>query len=91
MIYVTMVNSKHSIKMKSTTKIGLRSSSKNMNDSQATPAASSTNEDENSFKKTVKKTLSEKNDEGEVDGIKEVPNETWEACEKKSKISLRIN
>ena len=23
--------------------------------------------------------------------IKEEPNETWEACEKKSKISLRIN
>ena len=26
-----------------------------------------------------------------IDGIKEEPNETWEACEKKSKISLRIS
>ena len=26
-----------------------------------------------------------------IDGIKEKPNETWEACEKKSKMSLRIN
>ena len=26
-----------------------------------------------------------------IDGIKEEPNETWEACEKKSRISLRIS
>ena len=26
-----------------------------------------------------------------IDGIKEEPNKTWEACEKKSKISLRIS
>ena len=26
-----------------------------------------------------------------IDAIKEEPNETWEACEKKSKISLRIS
>ena len=50
-----MVNSKHSVKLKSTPKIGLRSSSTNMNDSQATPATSRTNEDEKSFKETVKK------------------------------------
>ena len=50
-----MVNSKHSVKLKSTPKIGLRSSSRNMNDSQATPATSCTNEDEKSFKETVKK------------------------------------
>ena len=54
-----MVNSKHSVKLKSTPKIGLCSSSRNMNDSQATPAASGTNEDENSFKETAKKSLSE--------------------------------
>ena len=182
--------------MKSTPKKGLRSSSRNMNDSQATPTTSGTNEDEKSFKETVKKILSERNDEGEslfdiirnitgeefkihesnikelinsnvnktterldklsaeivdltaslefthkkideelfqvkkeiknlktevkaieddllnadevsaklveledrsrrnnlrIDGIKEEPNETWEACEKKSKISLRIS
>ena len=47
-----MMNSKHSIKLKSTPR--------NMNDSQATPATSGTNEDEKSFKETVKKILSEK-------------------------------
>ena len=60
-----MVNSKHSVKLKSTPKIGLRSSSRNMNDSQATPATSRSNEDEKSFTETVKKNLSEKNDEVE--------------------------
>ena len=55
-----MVNSKHSVKLKSTPKIGLRSSSRNMNDSQVTPAISGTNEDEKPFKETVKKILSEK-------------------------------
>ena len=61
-----MMNSKHSVKLKSTPKIGFCSSSRNMNDSQATPATSGTNEDEKSFKETVKKILSEKKkDEGE--------------------------
>ena len=46
-----MVNSKHSVKLKSTTKIRLRSISRNMNDNQTTPATSGTNEDEKSFKK----------------------------------------
>ena len=55
-----MVNSKHSVKLKSTPKIGNCSSSRNMNDSQATPAISGTNEDKRSFKETVKKILSEK-------------------------------
>ena len=55
-----MVNSKHSVKLKSTPKIGHCSSSRNMNDSQATPAISGTNEDKRSFKETVKKFLSEK-------------------------------
>ena len=50
-----MVNSKHSVKLKSTPKIGLHSSSRNRNNSQATPTASDTNEHENSFKETVKK------------------------------------
>ena len=59
-----MVNLKHSAKLKSTPKKGLRSSSRNMNDSQATPTTSGTNEDEKSFKETVKKILSERN-EGE--------------------------
>ena len=36
-----------------------------MNDSPVTPATSGTNEDKKSFKETVTKKLSEKNDEGE--------------------------
>ena len=59
-----MVSSKHSVKLKSTPKKGLRSSSRNMNDSQATPTTSGTNEDEKSFKEPVKKILSQRNDEG---------------------------
>ena len=55
-----MVNSEHSVKLKSTPQIGLRLSSRNMNDSQAIPATSGTNEDEKFFKETVKKKLSEK-------------------------------
>ena len=55
-----MVNSKHSVKLRLTLKIGLRSSSRNMNDSQTTPATSGTNEDKKSFKETLKKILSEK-------------------------------
>ena len=39
-----MVNSKHSVKLKSIPKKGLRSSSRNMIDSQATPTTSGTNE-----------------------------------------------
>ena len=50
-----MVNSKHSFKFKSTPKIGVRSSSKNINDSKTTPTISGTNEDEYFFKETVKK------------------------------------
>ena len=36
-----------------------------MNNSLATPATSGTNKDGNSFKRTVKKVLSEQNDDGE--------------------------
>ena len=50
-----MVNLKHSVKLKSTPEKALCSSSRNMNDSQAPPTTSDTNEDENSFKETVKK------------------------------------
>ena len=60
-----MSNSKHSVILKSTPKIGLRSGSRNINDSQATPKASGTNEEKKSFRETVKKTLSEKSDGGE--------------------------
>ena len=61
-----MVNSKHSVKLESTPKIDLCSSSRKMNDSQATSATSGTNEDKKTFKKTVKKILPPpKNDEAE--------------------------
>ena len=46
-----MVNLEHSVTLKSTRKIGLHSSSRNVNDSQATPSTSCTNEDENCGKK----------------------------------------
>ena len=48
-----MVNSKHSVKLKSTPKKGIRSSSRNMNDRQATPTTSGTNKDEKFFNETV--------------------------------------
>ena len=60
-----MVNSKHWVKLKSTPKNGLRSSSRNMNDSQATPTTSDKNDDEKSLNKSAKKILSERNDEWE--------------------------
>ena len=47
-----MVNSKHSIKLKSTPKKSLLSSSRNKNDSQAVPKFSGSNEDEKFFKET---------------------------------------
>ena len=47
-----MVNSKHSVKLKSTPKKGLRSNSRNMNDSQATPATAGTNEAEKPLNET---------------------------------------
>ena len=49
-----MVNSKHSVKLKSTPNLDFCSSSGNITDSQATLTNTGTNEDENSFKKTVK-------------------------------------
>ena len=58
-----MVNLKHSVKLKSTPKKGLRSSSRNMNDSQATPTTSGTNEAEKLLNEAVKKILPERNDE----------------------------
>ena len=51
-----MVNSKHPVKYKSTPKIDLCSSSRNMNDSQPKSAISGTNEDEKYFE-TVKKII----------------------------------
>ena len=55
-----MVNSKHSVKMKSTIKLVLRSSSTNINDSQAIVTTSGTNEDENSVKTLWEKINMEK-------------------------------
>ena len=50
-----MVNSKHSVTVKSTPKLDLCSSSRNITDSQATLRTSGTKEDENSFKETASK------------------------------------
>ena len=46
--------------MKSTPKVALGSGSRNINDSQDTPTTSSTNEEKNSFKDTVRNILYEK-------------------------------
>ena len=88
-----MVNSKHSVKLKSTPKKGLRSSSRNMNDNQATPTTSGTNEDEKSFKETVKKILSERNDEGEslFDVIKNIVREQFKFHESNIKELINSN
>ena len=51
---------KHSVKMKSTPKVALGSGSRNINYSQDTPTTSSTNEEKNSFKDTVRNILYEK-------------------------------
>ena len=89
-----MVNSKHSNKLKSPPKKGLRSSSRNMNDNQATPTTSGTNEDEKFFKKTVKKILSEINDEGEslFDIIRNIVREEFKIheCNIKELISSNV-
>ena len=60
-----MVNSKHSVKLRSTAKLDLRSSSTNINENPATTTISGINEDENFFKKFVRKNLYKKKDEGE--------------------------
>ena len=90
-----MVNSKHSVKLKSTPKKGLRSSSRNMNDNQATPTTSGTNEDEKSFKETVKKILSERNDEREslFDIIRNIIREEFKINESNIKelINSKVN
>ena len=90
-----MVNSKHSVKLKSTPKKGLRSSSRNMNDNQATPTTSGTNEDEKSFKETAKKILSERNHEREslFDIIRNIIREEFEINESNIKelINSKVN
>ena len=88
-----MVNSKHSLKLKSTSEKGIRSSSRNMNDSQATRPTSGTNEDEKSFKETVKKILSERNDEGEslFDIIKNIVREQFKFHESNIKELINSN
>ena len=88
-----MVNSKHSVKLISTLKIGLRSSSRNMNDSEAAPVTSGTNEDENPLKKLWKKFLSEKSDEGEslFDIIRNIVSEEFKIHESNIKELINTN
>ena len=59
LILPTMRYSKHSFKLKPTPKIDLNSGPRNVSDSKATPT-SDTNEDENSFKESVKKVYMKK-------------------------------
>lgn len=59
---VTEVNSKHSVKLRPTSKLGLRSSSINIDDSQAASVKSGAIENENSFKETLNINFIWKND-----------------------------
>ena len=60
-----MVNSKDSVKLKLTPKIGLRSSSRNMNDSQTATTTSAQMKMKNPLKKLWKKKIFAKSDEGQ--------------------------
>ena len=84
-----MVNLEHSVTLKSTRKIGLRSSSRNVNDSQATPSTSGTNEDENCGKKIYLK----KNNEGESlsDIIRNIVKEEFKIHESNIKELINSN
>ena len=88
-----MVTSKLLVKLKSISKIGLCSSSRNMNDIQATPATSGINRDEKSFKETVKKILSEKNDEEELSFniIRNIAREEFKIYESNIKVLINSN
>ena len=86
-------HSKHSVKLKSTLKKGLCSSSRNINDSQATPTTSGTNEDEKFFKETAKKILCERNNEGEslFDIIRNIVREEFKIYESDIKELINSN
>ena len=88
-----MVNSKHSVKLKSTPKKRLRSSSRNMNDSQATLTTLGTNEAEKTLNETVKNILSERNDEGEslFDIIRNIVREEFKIHENNIKELINSN
>ena len=88
-----MVNSKHSVKLKSTPKKGLRSNLRNMKDSQATPTTSGTNEAEKPLNETVEKILSERNDEGEslFDIIRNIVREEFKIHESNIKELINSN
>ena len=60
---VTEVNSKHSVKLRPTSKLGLCSSSINIDDSQAASVKSGAIENENSFKETLNINFIWKNDQ----------------------------
>ena len=64
-----------------------------MNDSQATPTTSGTNEDEKSFKETAKKILSERNNEGEplFDIIRNIVREEFKIHESNIKELINSN
>ena len=60
---VTEVHSKHSFKLRPTSTLGLRSSSINIDDSQAASVKSGSTESENSFKETLNINFIWKNDQ----------------------------
>ena len=64
-----------------------------MNDRQATPVTPGTNEDEKPFKETVKKNLSEKNDEGKslFDIIRNIVREEFKIHESNIKQLINSN
>ena len=64
-----------------------------MNDSQTTPATSGTNEVEKPFKETVKKNLSEKNDEGKslFDIIRNIVKEEFKIHKSNFKELIKFN
>ena len=88
-----MVNSKHSVKLKSTPKKFLRSNSRNMNDSQTTPTTSGTNEAEKPLNETAKKFCLKKNDEGEslFDIIRNIVREEFKIHESNIKELINSN
>ena len=81
--------------MKSTPKVALGSGSRNINDSQDKPTTSSTNEEENSFKDTVRNILYEKKTmkENHFSDVKNIVKEKFKAHKSNIKevVSSNVN
>lgn len=81
--------------MKSTPKVALGSGSRNINDGQDTPTTSNTNEEENSFKDTVRNILYEKKTmkENHFSDVKNIVKEKFKAHKSNIKevVSSNVN